>query len=66
MADTAVRGSGSKADANQQFVLADDELTHPAQMASVAMADIDPEVLAALSSKQQKKLLNVLLKLLHD
>uniref|UniRef100_A0A7S0NU80 CBF1-interacting co-repressor CIR N-terminal domain-containing protein n=1 Tax=Calcidiscus leptoporus TaxID=127549 RepID=A0A7S0NU80_9EUKA len=59
LADTAVRGAGSKGDANQQFVLANDELTSAAQTSTVAMADIDPEVLAALNSKQQKKLLKM-------
>ena len=53
-----VRGSASSADANQQFVLGDAEDARQATRQAV-LADIDPAVLAALSEKQQKKLLKM-------
>mmetsp|Transcript_21093 Transcript_21093/g.34815 ORF Transcript_21093/g.34815 Transcript_21093/m.34815 type:complete len:303 (-) Transcript_21093:83-991(-) len=57
MPDSGMRGVGSGTDANQQFVVDDNDLG--AAQGNVALAEIDPEVLAALSEKQQKKLLKM-------
>jgi len=46
-----MHGAGSSRDVNQQFVIDNDTLG-----ASHSLAEIDPELLAALSEKQQKKL----------
>eukprot|EP00965_Chrysotila_dentata_P260932 6214086-Pleurochrysis_carterae.AAC.1 len=56
--DAGIRGCGSaSSDPNQQFVVGDEHALAPRDAST--WADIDPEVLAALSEKQQKKLLKM-------
>ena len=59
-----VHGRASSSDANQQFVV--DAQDERAQASNAALADIDPALLAALSEKQQKKLLKMYTKELRS
>ena len=54
-----VHGGGRASDANQQFVVDPDDEAPAAAAAAAGAADIDPALLAALSEKQQRKLLKM-------
>lgn len=55
-----VIGVGQRvADANQQFVLDDSELAGAGAAGAASLADLDPELLATLSAKQQRSLLKM-------